>query len=210
MNDLAFLTFDQLLESYFDRPGVDAELERRYGGDAAVLVADFTDMVERTDIHGVGYALAMASAAQRVLAPVFSEHGGVRVKQVADTVFVVFATAGEALLAALDGMRALDAFNRTRTGMLHHGERNEPIHGCMGLGFGRALVIPGRDLFGAEVNRAFVLGEDVARAGEVLMTEAFRRALGGLPDGVGAFTAPGEREEEAGFGFHVLADYRPS
>ena len=178
------------------------------GGSAAVLVADFTDMVERTDIHGIGYALAMAAAAQRVLTPVFATQGGVQVKTVADTLFVVFASPQAALAAALNGMRALDAFNAGRTGVLHHGQQNEPILGCFGLGFGDALVIPGRDLFGAEVNRAFVLGEDVAKGGEVLMTEAFRRALGGLPEGVGAFTAPGDREGEAGFHFHVVADYR--
>lgn len=220
MPDLAFLTFDQLLEQYFVRAGVERELERRYGTVVAVLVTDFTRMVARTNAYGIGYALAVAAAAQRAMAPVLAEHGGVHVKQVADTSFVVFESAPRALLAALDAQRALAAFDaelprgaaaglpapaaRTHG---HHGA-DAPLRGCMGLGYGPALVIPGRDVFGGEVNRAFVLGEDIAKGGEVLASDAFFRAVGALPEGVGAFRGPAEREAEAGFPFHVLGDYR--
>lgn len=203
MQDLSFLTFDQLLEQYFARPGVEAELQRRYGTVAAVLVVDFTSMVARTNAHGIGYALATAAAAQRAMAPVLAGHGGVPVKHVADTVFVVFDTPVRALLAGLDAHRALSGFNEGR-----HVHSHDPVQGCMGLGFGETLVIPGRDMFGSEVNRAFVLGEDVARGGELLVTDACLRALGALPAGVGAFQGPADREAEAGFGFHVVADYR--
>ena len=55
---------------------------------------------------------------------------------------------------------------------------------------------------------AFVLGEDVAKGGETLCTPAFLEALGGVPNGVGAYRAPEEREEESGFPFHVISDYR--
>ncbi|MDP2306092.1 MAG: hypothetical protein Q8P18_08690 [Pseudomonadota bacterium] len=208
MSDLSFLTFDQLLEAYFAREGVEDELQRRHGRVAAVLVTDFTEMVARTDAHGIGYALALAAAAQRAMAPVMGEYGGAHVKQVADTAFVVFDDPARALLAALDAQRALAAFNVGRTGHAGHGHRDAPIRGCMGLGYGPALIIPGRDVFGPEVNRAFVLGEDVARGGEVLASDAFLQALGALPSGVGAFRGPADREAEAGFPFHVLGDYR--
>lgn len=208
MTELSFLTFDQLLEAYFARPGVDAELHRRYGTVAAVLVVDFTEMVARTDAHGITYALALAAAASRAMAPALAGHGGVAVKSVADTTFLVFDDPTRALLAALDAHRALDAFNAGRTGHVGHADRTDPIRGCIGLGYGDALVLPGRDLFGPEVNRAFVLGEDVARGGEVLATDALMRAVGTLPAGIGAFRGPGDREQLAGFPFHVLGDYR--
>ncbi|MDP2314960.1 MAG: hypothetical protein Q8P41_18820 [Pseudomonadota bacterium] len=212
MSDLSFLTFDQLLEAWFDRPGVEEELERRYGTVAAVLVTDFTEMVKRTNTHGIGYSLALAAAAQRAMAPALAAQGGVHVKQVADTSFVIFDSAHRALLAALDAQRALAAFNDTRGARGgrprdDHGHV-DTIRGCMGIGFGAALLIPGRDVFGAEVNRAFVLGEDVGRGGEVLATEAFLQGVGVLPPGVGAFRGPADREAEAGFAFHVLGDYR--
>ena len=104
-----------------------------------------------------------------------------------------------ALRAALGAMRDLDAHN--------HG-RHDHIRACIGLGWGEVLLVPGEDIYGPEVNRAFVLGEDVAKGGELLVTAAFLEALGGLPDGVGAHRGPGEREQEAGFAFHVVRDYR--
>jgi class 3 adenylate cyclase len=208
MNDLSFLPFDQLLEQFFTRPGVEAELERRYATQAAILVTDFTEMAARTDAHGIGYALALAAAAWRAMRPVIGARGGVEIKQVADTLFAVFDDPAAALLAALDAQRALDVFNAGRVGHVGHADRNDPIRGCMGLGFGRALVVPGRDVFGPEVNRAFILGEDIARGGEILVTDALLRAVGPLPSGVGAFRAPAEREVEAGCPFHVVADYR--
>lgn len=223
MPELSFLTFDQLLESYFDREGVEDELQRRYGRVAAVLVTDLTEMVARTDAHGVGYALALAAAAQRAMAPVMAEYGGVHVKQVADTAFVVFDSPRRALLAALDAQRALATFNvgwsvaritgnAETAGHAGHGPRPSPIRACVGLGYGPALILPGRDVFGGEVNRAFVLGEDVARGGEVLASDAFLQALlqpeGTLPEGVGAFSGPADRVAEAGFPFHVVGDYR--
>ena len=208
MSDLPLLSFDQLLEVYFDRPGVEAELARRHGATLAVLVVDFTGMVARTHAHGIGHALALAAAAQRAVAPVAADQGGALVKQVADTSFYVFDAPRSALLAALDAQRALAAFAADHPAARGHGHAHGPLRGCMGLGFGPCLFLSGRDAFGEEVNRAFVLGEDVARGGEVLATDAFLAALGPLPEGVGAFRGPADRAQEAGFPFQVLGDYR--
>ena len=99
-------------------------------------------------------------------------------------------------------------FNTSRTGQVTGSERNDPIFPCAGLGFGSTLVLPQTDLYGEEVNRAFVLGEDIATANEILITPAFLRAIGDLPAGIGAHRAPPDRLEEAGFEFLVLSDYR--
>jgi class 3 adenylate cyclase len=208
VTDLSFLTFDELLEQYFSRAGVEQELQRRYAARVAVLVSDFTEMAARTDAHGIGYALALAAAAEHAMRPALARRGGSVVKQVADTFFAVFDTPAAALLAALDAKAALARFNLGRTGHVGHAGRNEPIHACIGLGYGDALVVPGRDLFGGEVNRAFILGEDIAKGDELLCTQAFHAALGTPPPGIGTHRAPGDREADAGFPFHVLADYR--
>jgi class 3 adenylate cyclase len=52
---------------------------------------------------------------------------------------------------------------------------------CVGLGFGPMLRIGDVDVFGAEVNAASKLGEDVAQAGEILVTEAVRVRAGEVP-----------------------------
>jgi class 3 adenylate cyclase len=47
-----------------------------------------------------------------------------------------------------------------------------------GLGFGRVLRIGDADVFGEEVNAAYILGEDTACAYEILVTKAARDAAG--------------------------------
>ena len=50
------------------------------------------------------------------------------------------------------------------------------IDACIGIAQGRALVLPGQDLFGDCVNIAAKLGEDLAQPGEILVAmHAFSR-----------------------------------
>jgi len=205
--DLSAEAFFALIDRVPHDPSADAELHARFGRTVVTLVLDFTAMVRRTDAQGIGMALAVARAATRAVLPELLDRGAQPIKSVADTLFCTFPTPVQALEAAFAASRAAAAFNAARApgadpDSVHH------IHPCVGLGYGPALVIPGVDLYGAETNRAFVLGEDVAGAHEVLCTAAFLQALGPLPDGVGAFTAPAARAAEAGFPFSVLRDYR--
>lgn len=197
-----------MLLPVLDDPRQEAEIVRRHGTVRSVLVCDFTGMTVRSARDGIVYALALCAAARRVLEPVLLAHGGALVTSEADTLFVLFETPARAVQAALDAQQALAAFNVGRDGHVGDGSRRDPIHASIGLGHGEMLLLPGRDVFGAEVNHAFVLGEDVARPRETLATDAFLAALGTPPDGVGVFRAPEERVAEAGFGFHVLSDYR--
>lgn len=194
MSDLAFLEFDALVARAVSDPSAALEAQRRFGTRAAILVVDFTGMVTRTDARGIIYALGRAMQAQAAMGL-----SGTRVKRVADTLFLLYPTPAAALLDALAG--------QTRLAAAEVGS-DDPIGACMGLGFGDCLLIPAVDVFGAEVNRAFVLGEDVARGGEVLITDAFLSEAGSLPAGIGAFRENDDRLKEAGFGFHTVRDYR--
>lgn len=205
-----FQSFDDLLVRYFESPAdqvmVQAEFERRYLTEGAILVVDFTSMVKRTAKDGIVYALALPRAAERVMTPGLEAHKGEVMKRVADTFFVAFPSAEAALLGLRTGLKMLDAFNVTRTGAIGDGSKNDPIYACAGLGFGRILVNPGEDLYGDEVNRAFVLGEDTAERGEILVTTAFIAALGDACPSDMMPTDPGaERLDHAGFAFRVLA-----
>lgn len=210
MSHLSSLTFDQLLEAWFVRDGVEHELQRRYAGVAAVLVVHLTERLARAEAHGIGYALALAAAAHRAIAPAIGEHGGVWAQQAHDTAFVVFDDPARAVYAALDAQRALATFNGStfNVGREGHGGHHAAIRAGLGLGYGPVLLLPGHEVFGLDADRAATLGDVVARGGEVLVTDAFVRAIGALPAGVGAFRAPSDREAAAGFPFHVLGDYR--
>jgi class 3 adenylate cyclase len=202
------VAFDALLEAFFEDPSAEEELYRRYRCTTAILVVDLSSMVARSDAEGVAYALALARRVERRAAPLIARAGGTIIKRVADTWFAVFPEAGPALDAAFDVHRDLEDFNRDRHGHIGDHSRREPIYAGMGLGWGEALLIPGVDIYGEEVNRAFVLGEDVASSRQTLITPAFRAALGGVPLGVGIFEAPQDGVEAAGFAFLVASDYR--
>jgi class 3 adenylate cyclase len=195
MNKLEFLPFEDLLAQYFEHPSVEREVEQRYQSRAAVMVVDFTAMARRTDEHGIIYALAVARAAERAMAPAVSANGGTLVKRVADTLFIVYSDPHAALDAARASLPLLAAFNLGRT---------DPIYACIGLGYGDVLIIPGVDIYGPEVNRAFVLGEDIAKGNEVLASEAFLAAVTPMPPALHARRAAPDREATAGFAFYAL------
>jgi adenylate cyclase len=200
MSDLRLLSFLDLVDRSLTDPRAREELESRYLAEAAILVVDFTGMVRRSDRDGIIAALATARAAAAAMTPAITAHRGQLIKLVADTLFAVFPDSRRALLAAFDAQSALALFNRDRP--------DDPIHPCAGLGFGPCYLLPGEDIYGAEVNRAFVLGEDVAEGGQILVTPAFRAALGDIPQGVGLHAANADLAHRVGFHFFEIRDYR--
>ena len=60
----------------------------------------------------------------------------------------------------------------------HERLNEEKVLLCVGLGYGRMLRIGDTDVFGAEVNAASRLGEDLAQSGETLVTGAFLQEYG--------------------------------
>ena len=207
MLNVSDLSPDELIELALKFPEAAAELERRYGSHRAVLVVDFSAMRARTDAFGIIHALATVRAALDAYRPAIAAQGGEEVKVVADTLFASFDTPYAALSAALDGHAHIAAFNADRTGNICAGTPGAPIHPRTGLGFGEVLAFSG-NIYGGEVNRAFILGEDIGRDEEILASESFAAALGTPPLGVGVHAGPHDRVEEAGFAFQVYTDYR--
>ena len=204
----ADMSFDELIELASKNPDIHEEIELRFGAKVAILVVDFSSMRIRMDAFGTVAALVTIQAAFRAYTPAANESGGRIVKSVADTFFAVFDAPADALNAALEGHRRMAVFNESRNGDIALGVPNAPIYPRAGLGFGCALVLPEGNLYGPEVNRAFVLGEDVAHNHEVLASEAFVAAIGVPPSGVGVHSAPHDREHVSGFPFHIFTDYR--
>jgi adenylate cyclase len=187
-------------QSLTDPVAAQAALDARYRTRTAILVLDLTDMVHRSTQLGIVPALARARAAHRVVRPALEQHGGQVLKQVADTLFAVFPAPEGALLAALDAHTLLEGLRTVGP--------DTPIRACIGLGWGECYLIPGEDVFGEDVNRAFVLGEDAARGGEVLMTPAFRAGLQTIPEGVGVHEGNEDRAHQIGVHFFEARDYR--
>jgi class 3 adenylate cyclase len=95
---------------------------------------------------------------------------GILLKSDGDSLVVIFRTALGALACSLAMQAAARDYNRDR-------KPAEQVLLCIGLGFGPVLRIGDRDVFGAEVNAAAKLGEDTAKAHEILVTGAVREAV---------------------------------
>jgi class 3 adenylate cyclase len=149
---------------------IDEELRRTFERRVAVLVLDMCGFSRLTAQYGIIHYLAMIHQMEEAATPAVSGNGGKVIMQEADNLFAIFATPQNALDAALDILRAFEAVNSVVPD-----ERD--IYGSVGIGYGDVLVIGEEDIFGAEVNLASKLGEDLAEKSEVLLTESAYKAL---------------------------------
>ena len=189
---------EQLIEARLapgaDQRAIDGRIWDLFGEEWAVMFTDLAGFSRGVAEFGIIHFLQVIHEAQRILVPCIDRHDGILLKSDGDSLLVIFRTARGALACSLAMQQASHDYNRTRSPA-------EQVLLCVGLGFGPVLRIGDRDVFGAEVNAAAKLGEDTARAHEILVTGAVRDAAakgGALPAGI-AFepidaAPPGARE----------------
>jgi class 3 adenylate cyclase len=166
---------EALLEARNEHPErlaeIDEEIWRRFGQTAAVLVLDMCGFSRLTMRYGIAHFLAMIQRLRSIVGPLVAAGGGRVVKTDADNVFATFADVPEALAAARAIQRRLAAANAFLP-------EDWDLHASIGIGYGRLLMVGDDDLFGAEMNFAAKLGEDVAGRGEILLSAAAGERLG--------------------------------
>jgi adenylate cyclase len=143
---------------------VDAKIKETFSETHAILIMDMSGFSRVTIQHGIIHFLAMIHRMNEIAKPAIEEHGGEVVKFEADNAFAVFSEVEEAIEAALDILKRLSAANT----ML---PPEFDMYGKFGIGYGDVLMLEDDDLFGAEVNLASKLGEDLAERNEILLTE---------------------------------------
>lgn len=157
------------------RAALDASLWREFGLDRAVLVLDMSGFSALSQRHGIVHYLSMVRRMQLTADPIVRGYAGTLVKFEADNCFAMFPDVAGAVSAALELDQAFHDANEATPDELD-------IRIACGIDVGAILVVPGRDFYGNAVNRACKLGEDLASAGEILIsTEAMAR----LPAGHG-------------------------
>jgi adenylate cyclase len=157
-----------------DRARVDQRIWDLFGEDWAVMFTDLTGFSRQVEAFGIIHFLQEIFEQKRLLLPIVAAHDGILIKTDADSLLVIFRRAGRAVECAVEMQRACRHFNEPRSA-------EEEVLLCVGLGYGRILRIGDRDVFGREVNAASKLGEDTAKANEILVTEAVRAAAGEIP-----------------------------
>ena len=153
------------------RKSIEHELWQEFGEEHAVFVLDMSGFSLLTRKYGIVHYLSMVKRMQLTTEPIIESFGGNVIKYEADNCFALFPTPLSAINAAVAMQHAFQASNMLTSDDLD-------IYISCGIDYGRILVVDNKDCFGDAVNRASKLGEDVASAGEVLVTE---EAMGMLP-----------------------------
>lgn len=146
------------------REAMEAQLWHEYGAERAVLVLDMSGFSELSHRYGIVHYLSMVRRMQLTTGPIVQRYQGALVKFEADNGFAMFPTVDDAIEAALELNAAFATANEQTPDELD-------IRIACGIDYGRILVIEGWDFFGNAVNRASKLGEDLANAGEILVTQ---------------------------------------
>ncbi|QNM94702.1 adenylate/guanylate cyclase domain-containing protein [Chitinimonas koreensis] len=153
-----------------DLAAIDAAITARFGRTLAVMFTDLVGFSRAVEAFGIVHFLQLIDEAEALFLPLAAQHGGRCVKREGDSLLLVFAEPADALACARAMVAATVAVNPTR-------QPETRIEVCIGLGYGTMLCIDDGELWGAELNAASKLGEEIAHGGEILATGPFRDAL---------------------------------
>ncbi len=154
-----------------DTEDIDRRIWDLFGERWAVMFTDLSGFSRSVREFGILHFLQTIYEHKLLLYPVIDAHGGVLVKEEGDSLLLLFRRVEPALKCAQEMMAACERVNARR-------KPEEHILLCLGIGYGDILRVADHEVWGQEVNAASKLGEDRAKAGEILLTDAARIALG--------------------------------
>ena len=171
------LKFSQAEETE-DRKNIETALWKEFGTEHAVFVLDMSGFSMLTRKYGIVHYLSMVKRMHLTTEPIVKSYGGQMLKYEADNCFAVFPDPLSAVNAAISMQHAFTAENILTSD-------DQDIHIAVGIDYGKLLIVGHEDCFGDPVNRASKMGEDVAAAGEILITQ---EALDVIPTEAGIKT----------------------
>lgn len=158
------------LEPGADKRLIDERIWDLFGEDWSVMFTDLSGFSRQVAEFGIIHFLQTIFEAERLLLPIIEDHDGILLKTEGDSFLVIFRNPRKALLCSVAMQRRLADYDKGK------GD-TEKVLLCVGLGQGRVLRIGDADVYGSEVNAASKLGEDRAKAWEILVTGAMRDAI---------------------------------
>ena len=147
-----------------ERRQIEDSLWDEFGAEYAVFVLDMSGFSLLTRKYGIVHYLSMVRRMQMTTEPIVKSYGGFMIKYEADNCFAVFPEPLAAVNAGIAMQHAFSAENLLTSSDLD-------IHISCGIDYGKILVVGREDCFGDPVNRASKMGEDLAVAGEILITK---------------------------------------
>ena len=166
---------EERLKPGADKKQIDARIWDLFGEQWCVMFTDLSGFSRNVAKFGIIHFLQTIHESERVLIPIIEQHNGILLKVEGDSFLVIFRNPMNAMRASIKMQRTLEAYNADRPD-------EEKVLLCVGLGFGKVLRIGDTDVFGAEVNAASKLGEDTAKAWEILVTDGVKTRCEEFPN----------------------------
>jgi len=161
---------EERLKSNNNKEEIDQKIWDLFGEEWCVMMTDLSGFSRNVEKYGIIHFLQTIYESQRILIPIIENYNGFLLKTEGDSLFVIFRNPVNALGASIKMNQILDEYNQSKS-------PEEQILLCIGLGYGKVLKIGDSDIFGAEVNASSKLGEDIAKAKEILVTENFKNVV---------------------------------
>ena len=146
---------------------IDKRIRDLFGEDWCVMFTDLSGFSRNVAKFGIIHFLQTIHESQRLLIPILENNDGILLKVEGDSYLVIFRNITKAIQASIEMQKALAKYNKKTS-------KEEQVLLCVGLGYGKVLKIGDNDVFGNEVNAASKLGEDTAKAGEILVTASVK------------------------------------
>jgi len=153
-----------------DKDAIDERIWNLFGERWAVMFTDLAGFSRGVATFGIIHFLQIIQESQRILIPIIDDHDGILLKTEGDSFLIIFRSVQKAVDCAIAMQQCVIKYST-------HLEETEQIHLCVGIGYGDMLRIGDRDVYGSEVNVAAKLGEDIAKAGEILVSNDVVQAL---------------------------------
>jgi len=169
------LLIEERLQPGSDRERIDRRIWNLFGEQWAVLFTDLSGFSRRVAEFGIIHFLQTIYASHRLLVPVIQYGNGVLIKTEGDSLMVIYRKPDDAVRSAIAMQQCCQRHSAAQT-------PEDKVRLCTGIGYGDTLRIGDNDIYGAEVNAACKLGEDTAKADEILITGPVARAIT-LPEG---------------------------
>lgn len=152
---------------------VDQRIWDLFGETWAVMFTDLSGFSRQVQSFGILHFLQIIYEHKKLLDPVVGAHDGILIKTEADSLLIIFRRTSSAIKCAVKMQQVLEELNKTRA-------PETQVLLCVGVGYGPILRIGDKDVFGQQVNAASKLGEDTAKAREILVTQAAMESAGDL------------------------------
>jgi class 3 adenylate cyclase len=169
---------DRLIEERLkpgaDKKLIDARIWDLFGEEWAVMFTDLSGFSRNVAKFGIIHFLQTIHESERLLIPVIEDHDGILLKVEGDSFLVIFRNVKKAVQASIAMQKVLLDYDQDKAD-------EDKVLLCVGLGYGKMLRIGDLDVYGPEVNAASKLGEDTAKAWEVLVTKAVRDLAADMP-----------------------------